>query len=276
MPSVLFCDPENFQIIDAKNPFMKPGEPLDLVLARQQWELVRAAFEKAGLTSELLTSVEGLEDMVFANNQIFVGESAGEKFVVPSRMRYASRQREVPHYVAWFKQRGYRLIELNYGDDYLEGHGDLLWHADGSKVWAGYGFRSTLGGVRKFATAMKELGIQVVPLELVDARFYHLDTCFAPLTSKSVLVHPAAFTPQSYQTIRQNCERVYIVGEDDALKFVCNGVAAGGRFITLHLSPQVANALSRERLQPVVVDTSEFQKSGGSVCCLKLFLERPK
>src|SRR5438445_6387603 len=265
MPNVLFCDPKHFNIVDSKNPFMKPGEPLDLALARKQWEAVKQAFTEAGFSVEVLPSVDGLEDMVFANNQVFVGKSREGKFIVPSRMRYPSRQREVPHYVAWFGQHGYRVIELDFGEDFLEGHGDLLWHTDGSKVWAGYGFRSTFGSVKKFAAAMEPLGINVIALELRDPRFYHLDTCFAPLTSKAVLVHPAAFTPQSYQSIQQNCERVYIVGEDDALKFVCNGVAAGRRFITPYLSPQVASALSRERLQPVVVNTSEFQKSGGSV-----------
>ena len=272
MPSVLFCDPQHFKIIDSKNPFMKPGEPVDLKLAREQWGSVKQAFSDAGFAIEILPAVANLEDMVFANNQVFVGESREGKFIVPSRMRYASRQREVPNYVSWFKQRGYRVIDLDFGEDYLEGHGDLLWHADGSKVWAGFGFRSTLGGMKKFAAAMEPFGIKVIPLELRDPRFYHLDTCFAPLTSKAVLVHPAAFSPQSYQAIQQNCDRVYIVGEDDGLKFVCNAVAAGGRFITPHLSPQVTNALLRERLEPVVVDTSEFQKSGGSVCCLKLFI----
>jgi len=272
MPSVLFCDPKHFQVIDSKNPFMKPGEPVDLPLACEQWESLKREFADAGFSIEVLPSVDGLEDMVFANNQLFVAGEEHGKFIVPSRMRFASRQKEVPHYVAWFKQRGYRVIELDLSDDYLEGHGDMLWHADSSKVWAGYGIRSTLGGVKKFTAAVEPLGIKVVPLELRDPRFYHLDTCFAPLTPKAVLVHPAAFTPQSYQSIQQNCERVYIVGEDDALKFVCNGVAAGGKFITPHLSPQVASALSRERLQPVVVNTSEFQKSGGSVCCLKLFI----
>jgi arginine dihydrolase len=270
MPSVLFCDPEHFKIIDSKNPFMKPGEPMDLDLAREQWQRAKDAFATAGFEVEVLPSVEGLEDMVFANNQIFVDPD--RRIVVPSRMRFPSRQREVPHYLDWFRGRGYRVIELDYGDDFLEGHGDLLWHADGSKVWAGYGFRSTLGGVKKLAAAVEQFGIQVFPLELRDPRFYHLDTCFAPLTSRAVLVYPAAFTPQSYQTIQQNCERVYIVGEDDALKFVCNGVAAAGKFITPNLSPQLASALSRERLEPVIVDTSEFQKSGGSVCCLKLFI----
>jgi N-dimethylarginine dimethylaminohydrolase len=270
VPNVLFCDPEHFQIIDSKNPFMKPGEPMDLALAQTQWEEVKDAFATAGFQVAVLPSVQGLEDMVFANNQIFVDPE--KKIVVPSRMRFPSRQREVPHYVSWFREHGYRIVQLDYRDDFLEGHGDLLWHADGSKVWAGYGFRSTIGGVKKFSAAVDPLGIKVIPLELRDPRFYHLDTCFASLTSKAVLVYPAAFAPQSYQAIQQDCERVYIVGEEDALKFVCNGVAAGGKFITPHLSPQVASALSRERLEPVIVDTSEFQKSGGSVCCLKLFV----
>src|SRR5947207_3873372 len=121
MANVLFCDPNHFQIIDSKNPFMKPGEPMDLGLARQQWESVKSAFEDAGFSAEVLTSVEGLEDMVFANNQVFVSGAAQQKFIVPSRMRFASRQKEVPHYVAWFKQRGYRVIDLDFGDDYLEG-----------------------------------------------------------------------------------------------------------------------------------------------------------
>src|SRR4051812_4866616 len=165
MPSILFCDPDHFQIIDAKNPHMKPGEPMDLELARQQWESVKAAFQDAGFSAEVLTSVDGLEDMVFANNQVFVAGEEQGKFIVPSRMRFPSRQKEVPHYVAWFKQRGYRVIELDHGADYLEGHGDLLWHADYSKVWAGYGFRSTLGGVKKFAAAVEPLGVKVIPLE---------------------------------------------------------------------------------------------------------------
>jgi len=272
MPSVLFCDPEHFDIIDSKNPFMKPGEHLDLELARKQWEEVKAAFATAGFAVEVLPAVEGLEDMVFANNQLFVAGDERGKFIVPSHMRYPSRQREVTHYTEWFRTRGYKVVELEHGEDYLEGHGDLLWHEDGTKVWAGYGFRSSLGAVKKFAAAVERFGIKVIPLELRDSRFYHLDTCFAPLTAKAVLVHPPAFAPQSYERIQKNCERVYIVGEQDALRFVCNGVAAGGRFITPYLSPQVASALSRERLEPLVVDTSEFQKSGGSVCCLKLFM----
>jgi len=93
--------------------------------------------------------------MVFAANPVFVGFNDGiGKFVVPSRMVHASRQREVPFYVDWYRQRGFKIIEVDLGPDYLEGHGDLIWHPDGSRIYAGYGFRSTQGGVEKLSNAM--------------------------------------------------------------------------------------------------------------------------
>lgn len=274
MNRALFCPPNYFEIRDVKNPFMRGAEPVDARKAQAQWEGVRGAFEEAGVATEVIPAAPDLEDMVFANNQVFVGESTrGERFrfIVPSHMRFPSRQREVPYFVEWFRGRGYRVLELDLSNEFLEGHGDLLWHADGPKVWAGFSFRSSRGGVERFAAAMRGLGIDVVPLELVDGRFYHLDTCFAPLTAEAVLIYPGAFSPEALASIRANCPRVYEVDEPEALGFVCNGVAANGRFLTPRLESGLAGALGREGLEPVVVETSEFEKSGGSVCCLKLF-----
>ena len=267
----LFCPPTYFEIRDVKNPFMHGAGPVDRAKAEAQWEGVRRGFEEAGVATEVIPPVQDLEDMVFANNPIFVGEGEGQrKFIVPSHMRFPSRQREVPYFVEWFRARGYQVIELDYGDEYLEGHGDLSWHTDGSKVWAGYGIRSTRGGMEKFAAAMRQLDIAVTPLQLTDERFYHLDTCFAPLTSEAVLIYPGAFSREALASIRAGCPRVHEVDEQEALGFVCNGVAANGSFLTPRLSPGLARALKREGLEPAVVETSEFEKSGGSVCCLKL------
>lgn len=289
MNRVLFCPPTYFALIDVKNPFMRDAAPLDHVQACLEWERVRRAFHDAGMTLHAIDAVAGLEDMVFANNQVFVGSSpSGERFIVPSRMRFQSRQREVPYFVEWFRARGYQVTDLALaGGEYLEGHGDLLWqvYAGGSTsaapdqrfsqrplVWAGHGFRSSATAVEKLAAAMAPRGIDVVPLELTDERFYHLDTCLAPLAADSVLIYPRAFAPAALAALRQRCPRVYAIEEQDALAFVCNGVAVNGRFITPYLSPVVAEALKKEELEPVLVPTEEFAKSGGSVCCLKLFL----
>ena len=268
----LFCPPTYFEIRDVKNPFMRGAEPVDARKAGAEWEGVRRAFEAAGVATEVIPAVPDLEDMVFANNQVFVGQGRkGERFIVPSHMRFPSRQREVPYFVEWFRGRGCRVMELDLTNEFLEGHGDLLWNADGSKVWAGHGVRSSRGGVERFVAAMLGLGIEVIPLELVDGRFYHLDTCFAPLTAEAVLIYPGAFSPEALASIRARCPRVYEVDEAEALGFVCNGVAVNGRFLTPRLESGLVGALGREGLEPVVVETSEFEKSGGSVCCLKLF-----
>lgn len=270
--SVLMCPPTFFDVREPKNPYM--GLPIDRVRAQHQWENLRRSLEESGLKVETIAPVQDLDDMVFAANQVFVGyhQEVG-KFIVPSRMRYPSRQKEVPFYVDWFRQRGYRVIELDLAGEYLEGQGDLVWHPDRSKIWAAYGFRSTRGGVEKFATAMQTLGFQVIPLQLVDDHCYHLDTCLCPLNQETALIYPGAYSPESLEAVRKGWKRIYELGREEALQFMGNGIVANGRYVTPHLTPHLAEILEKEGLQPVIVDTSEFEKSGGSVFCMKAFIE---
>ena len=52
-----------------------------------------------------------------------------------------------------------------------------------------------------------------------------------------------------------------------------NGIVVNGRFITPQLTENLQQILNREGLNPVVIDTSEFEKSGGSAFCMKAFIE---
>src|SRR5579863_9679617 len=151
MRRVLLCPPNFFDVVDQKNPYMSKDFAVDRAKARKQWEALCGVLQQHGCEVVTIDPVKGLEDMVFAANQVFVGETiAYGKFIFPSRMVHPSRQREVPFYVNWFRERNFRVIDLDYGDDYLEGNGDLLWHPDGRRIYGGYGFRSTRGGVEKF------------------------------------------------------------------------------------------------------------------------------
>jgi N-dimethylarginine dimethylaminohydrolase len=266
------CPPTFFDVREPKNPYM--GVAIDRERAQQQWEQLRQVLSDSGLKVELIDPIKDLDDMVFAANQVFVGEHprAG-RFIVPSRMRYSSRQKEVPFYVEWFRRRGYRVIQLDLTDDYLEGHGDLLWHPDRSRIWAGYGFRSTRGGVEKFTSAMAELGFPVTSLELVDKYCYHLDTCLCPLNDEAAVIYPGAFSPAALAAIRKGFQRIHEISRDEAVQFIGNGIVANGRFVTPHLTDNISRILAEEALTPVVVDTSEFEKSGGSVFCMKTFIE---
>ena len=273
MPKVLVCPPDYFDVIDQKNPYSSPDRPIDHAKARSQWETFCSVLQHNGCDIETIAPAEGLEDMVFAANQLFVGEKPGYgKFVVPSHMVYPSRQREVPFYVDWCRSRDFRVIELNYGSDFLEGHGDLLWHPDGSRIYAGYGFRSTRGGVEKFSVAMTEMGIPVIPIELVDPYCYHLDTCLCPLNNDAALMFAGAFSAEAIATLHRYWKRVHLLEAEEAHRFMGNGIVVNGCYITSHTSPQLESILQKEGLSLVISDTSEFEKAGGSCFCMKLFL----
>jgi N-dimethylarginine dimethylaminohydrolase len=187
-------------------------------------------------------------------------------------MVYASRQREVPFYVEWFRARNYDVIDLDFGDDYLEGQGDLLWHPDGSRVYAGYGFRSTLGGVEKFAAAIAKMGIEVVPLQLADPYCYHLDTCFCPLNDEAVLIYPGAYSAKALESIHRLWPRIHLLTREEAHSFMGNGIVCNGTYITPRVTRPLETILRQEGLTAAVVDTSEFEKAGGSAFCMKTFL----
>ena len=158
----MLCPPTYFDVVDQKNPYMSGKSPVDRAKARRQWEALCSALEQSGCAVETIDPVPGLEDMVFAANQVFTGFKEGVgNFIVPSRMVYESRQSEVAFYVEWYRAREYKIIDLDLGEDRLEGHGDLLWHPGWSRVYAAYGFRTTRGGVENFSSAMRAMGIEV-------------------------------------------------------------------------------------------------------------------
>jgi N-dimethylarginine dimethylaminohydrolase len=187
-------------------------------------------------------------------------------------MVYESRQREVAYYVDWCKRHDYQVIELDFGSEYLEGHGDLLWHPDGSRVYAGYGFRSTRGGVEKFADAMSRMGIEVMPLHLVDPYCYHLDTCLCPLNNEAALIFPGAYSADALAALHTFWKRIHLLTADEAHRFMGNGIVLNSSYITPRVTPELEAILQQEGLTPVIVETSEFEKAGGSCFCMKTFL----
>ncbi len=267
------CPPTYYTVRDVKNPFMRSQTAVNDALAAQQWVGLREAFTRLGVDVQVVEPVEDLEDMVFAANQVFVGSGAAhERFIVPSRMRYESRQREVPYYVEWFARRGFESIDLGLdatAGEFLEGHGDLMWRPSSNLVLAGHGFRSSEAGVARFTQAMQPEGIRVVPIRLADPTFYHLDTCLSPLNAEAALIYPDAFAGESLDALHREWKRLYEVTRDDAMQFACNGISVNQHFIASHLSPALERSLAAEGLEPVLVDVSEFEKAGGSVFCMK-------
>jgi N-dimethylarginine dimethylaminohydrolase len=70
MLRVLLCPPNYFDVVDQKNPYMSIESAVDRVKARSQWENLCRVLQQSGCEVEIIDPVEGLEDMVFAANQV--------------------------------------------------------------------------------------------------------------------------------------------------------------------------------------------------------------
>jgi len=116
--------------------------------------------------------------------------------------------------------------------------------------------------------------IEVVSLELVDPRFYHLDTCFAPLDGGYVMYYPAAFSETALMQIEAFYpeEKRLVVEEADAVRFACNAVNLGRTILLNRIGSGLAERLELAGFEVVQLDLSEFLRAGGAAKCLVMNL----
>lgn len=271
----LMCPPTYFDVVYAINPWMDPSSPVDPAKALAQWEALRAAYEARGHRVDVIDPVPGLPDMVYAaNGGIVVGGKA-----LAATFTYPQRAAEGVAYDRWFAEHGeptYR--RLGQTAEIMEGEGDLL--LVGSTLLAGTGFRTTPAAHAEVAArlGLAEQGIELVPLELVDPRYYHLDTALSVLDDGAVsgetviAYHPDAFTPAARATLEERYPDAILVGADDAAVLGLNVVSDGLNVFLSDRARDYADALKERGFVPVGIDLSEIFKGGGSVKCCTLEL----
>ncbi len=264
--AILMCEPGYFSVDYVINPWMRDQTgKVDHPLAMRQWQQLREILGQ--LINLVFVSPEaGVPDMVFTAN---AGLVLGGKVIV-SRFRARERQAEEPYLHAWFAENGYVIADWP-ADVVFEGAGDALLDRGQPMLWVGYGFRSDSAAA---ALVEKVLGCKTVALELVDPRFYHLDTCLCPLEGGWLLYYPGAFSAVSQTKIRAlvPAGRRIEVSEADAVQFACNAVNVGRDIILNHASPKLQTELRRAGFAPILTPLTEFMKSGGAAKCLTLKL----
>jgi N-dimethylarginine dimethylaminohydrolase len=275
--NVLMCPPTYFTVKVAQNPFMegKVGT-VDTELAKKQWHALKESYVKIGCEVKTVDAVEDLEDMVFAANQVLPGiDETGKPFALLGEMRHEKRRLEVPWYRQWFLANGYKIITLSDALESasnvprFEAQGDAIWHPGRKLLWGGYGSRTDK---EAYALIHKLLNVPIVLLNLVDPRFYHLDTCFCAIDEDTVMIYEGAFDADGLALIGHFFKNVISVSEKEALNFALNAVAINGNVILQKGSAQIVETLKKSGFTPIEVDTSEFMKSGGSVFCMKMMI----
>ena len=258
------CRPTYYTIAYEINPWMNLKRPANHARALRQWNaLYRLLTTRLRLEVALLPPRPRVPDLVFtANAGLVTGRT-----LIRSNFRHPQRQREEPHIERHFRTKGYQIVTLPRRHNF-EGEGDALWM--GKTLVLGFRFRSDAAVHERLA---KRLGARVLPVELADKRFYHLDTCFAPLGKRAALWYPGAFDRYGRKVLEHLVPDLISVPEEDATRFVCNAIVVN-RSIVVHegCSAALRRQLRRRRFRLYTVDLSEFLKAGGAAKCLVLKL----
>ncbi len=276
-PHLVMCPPEHYEVSYKINPWMDPAawavsaETLAHD-ARVGWQKLYDTYRSLGANIEIMPPQPGLPDLVFTANSAVVLDHK----VVLARYKCAERQGEEAHGRAFFE--GLRaqgvvdeIHELPAGV-FFEGAGDCYWDPHRRMLWTGWGQRSSREATE---TIGQVYGVPTVALELVDPRFYHLDTAFCVLSGGEVLYVPCAFTEEGRRMLADliGPERLIAVEDADAETLAANSVAVGRDLVFGNCGAALEAKLQARGYTVHRVPLGSFGRSGGSAYCLTLRLD---
>ncbi|MDP2606836.1 MAG: arginine deiminase-related protein [Deltaproteobacteria bacterium] len=258
---LLMCSPEYYGIEYEINPWMSRSRQADARLAREQWNrLHRLLREELAAEVETIAPVQRLPDMVFTAN---AGLAWNGKFVA-SNFRHEVRRREAAHYESWFSQQGFDVLRLPE-EYYFEGEGDLL--KCGDSWFAGYHIRTDILSHQKVAEIIEQ---EILSLELTNDWFYHLDTCFCPLSFGQAMFYPPAFDSYALKVLENHIPELIPVSAQEAARFACNAVVLDNKIAISDGCPELRQRLESAGFTLFETPLGEFVKAGGSAKCLVL------
>lgn len=275
---LMMSAPDHFEVSYAINPWMDPAQwhvSAERLAgdARRGWASLKQTYERLGAVVEVQPAVKGLPDMVFTANAAAVLD----RKVVLARFLCAERQGEEPHNRAFFEAMRARgvvddIVQTPAGL-FFEGAGDAIWDRTRGLLWTGYGQRSSRD--MQFFLA-ETFGVPAVALELVDPRFYHLDTCMCVLDGGEVLYYPPAFSQDARALLLDMVgqDRLIAAADEDALHLAVNSVCMGQDAVFCYASDGLRRTLEERGYRVHVVPLDSFNRSGGAAYCLTLRLDR--
>ena len=212
------CPPDYFGIEYEINPWMNVGVGSDTERVAPAVVCAPRHPGGAGCRRRADRAGAGLPDLVFTAN-------AGwciENLFISSRFRFGVRQGETPPF------RGVGASDADSRSSsmpeglHFEGAGDALFC--GETLFAGYRFRSD---VRSHQWVGERLGVEVLPMELVDPAVLSPRHLLLPAGAGSALYYPGAFDEYGRSVLRDRIPNLIEVAAEEAISFSCNAVVVG-------------------------------------------------
>ncbi len=254
------CPPTYFTVKYKINPWMEPSATVDQARALAQWQNLHDAYIDLGFTVHLIEPLPEYPDMVYAAN----GATVINGVAYSAKFKFEERKGEAAAYLDRLTALGFTPVEAQFTN---EGEGDML--PVGDVVLAGHGFRTTLDAHKELREVT---GAEVVSLELINPKYYHIDTALTAISDDLIAYHPEAFAPDSRRKLRELFPGAIEVGESDARVLGLNAVSDGYNVIIAPQATGFEAQLKAVGLNPIGVDTSELLKGGGGIKCCTLVL----
>lgn len=235
--------------------------------ARRQWDRLLETLRCAGEIEFVEVQADAsVPDLIFTANAALV---CGNLAVVSS-FRHPERRHEQRLFRAALSRAGFATTYLQ--QTFFEGAGDALFDRVRPLCYAGYGWRTERNATLQIGEIV---GCRVLPLLLVDERFYHLDTALCPLASGHVMAYLGAFSPHAQSLLRRAIDPGYLieVGLDDALALACNAVEVGEALVLHSASRALKERLHDAGYRVFATELDELIAAGGSAKALTLRLD---
>jgi N-dimethylarginine dimethylaminohydrolase len=275
-PVFLMAEPTHYDVAYQINPWMKPGvwsaaAAANRLAAQRGWDALKASLERCSGQVISMPGAAEVPDLVFPANAAVVLDGVA----LVARFRHPERSGEEPHFLAalsGLRDRGLLREVRQIEGCFQEGAGDCLWDARRGHFWTASGPRSTAASVDVIADAF---GQPVVHMPLATERYYHLDTCFCPLSGGEILYYPPALTPEAHRALLDHTrpdERLE-ANDEDAEAFSVNAVCIGRTIIMARPPARLEARLAERGYDVVAVDLQPFMLSGGGAFCMTLRLD---
>ena len=279
MDAFLLAHPDTFHITSIQqhqNPFLDTVKQPDTTRARQQHAALVRILPRA-FRSPLIPHT--VPDLIFAANWGLPLPRLPRPTVILASMKYKQRQREEPIVRTILQHRN--IICLPPLPTVFEGQAELKWFHGGLKAIQGYGFRSTKAAVpaihHRLHSIYQSYGLpdpEILALKQTDPALYHLDLCILEVDANRCLVMKQAFSPRDIDRIKAFLGPSNVLILDTPDLFLCNSIVLKDRILVN--KPTISDPATYRQIEAFtgkkihVLDTSEFNKSGGGIRCMVL------
>jgi len=272
--------PTTLSIDNPNNAWMDELEEKDKVLDRDlaysQWLSLYNTIASEALVY-LLPSLGEYQDQTYVANIGLVLPHLKQRVMVLSNFKSEPRQGEEKVAKPFLEMLGYKIVQP---PNHFEGEAECKYLRDDIYI-AGYGQRSD---IESYGWMEQKLRMKIVKLRMVDEYLYHLDCSIFPLTEEQVMMGCDFFTEEEIAEIEKVAE-IFEVSEDDCYGGITNSVRVGNQILCASdiVSKSKKDKYYQEEkdkverlekicgkvgMEPVLINLSEFTKSGALLSCL--------